>query len=132
MLRAMVSQLRRQYTASEQWNSAALAAALTAGDDLTASYALRHQGLALLVLRREPRRALPLLSRSLSLRRSGGWMPWQAAGLLSVAQVQRDLGYDVEDLLEDAAGLATEYGASRYIDHIADLRGRTVRDCRRT
>ena len=96
--------------------------AVSVGDELTAFYALRHEGLALLVVRSEPRQALPLLSQSLSLRRNGGWMPWQAAALLAVAQARRELGHEVASLLDEANHLATEYGAPRYTRHIASLR----------
>ncbi|GAA0366625.1 hypothetical protein GCM10009530_15550 [Microbispora corallina] len=99
--------------------------AVRAGDDLTASYALRHLGIA------EHRAgrldaARERLEESTRIRRELGFLPGVAANLVGLAYITAGEGRRDEALalLDEARSVAEAAGAHGIVRHVEEARGR--------
>ncbi|WP_067172007.1 tetratricopeptide repeat protein [Microtetraspora niveoalba] len=99
--------------------------AVHAGDVLTASYALRHLGIADQRAGR-PESARERLEESTRLRREVGFLPGVAANLVGLAYVTAGEGRRDEalKLLDEAGSIAETAGAHGILRHVQEARAR--------
>lgn len=100
-----------------------LTLATEVGDQLTASYALRHLGLTEHAAGRMDA-AFELFEASTRLRREVGFMPGVAANLVGLAYISAARKEQAQALrfLDEADAIVTEWGARGIGRHIADAR----------
>ncbi|MFI6603204.1 hypothetical protein ACIBHX_43775 [Nonomuraea sp. NPDC050536] len=113
-------QVVRGETGSEELTRS-LELARRAGDELTASYALRHLGIAEHRAGNLPR-ARELLEESVRLRRSLGFLPGVAANLVGLAYITAAEGGDPAEILDEATDLASASGSGAITRQIEEAR----------